>query len=69
MVIAHDTNGTSGVNKLARSASGRPTIITIPATHSAKGLAMSDTTGTYPKTKNDTGIVPTCAANVDASIP
>jgi hypothetical protein len=55
-------------NIAASTASGNPIVITIPATGIARGLATKDTTGTVPNTKREIGVVPICAANVEAIV-
>jgi hypothetical protein len=67
--MSHETTTANGDQIPPRIASGSPIIITAPATASDIGLAINDTTGTCPKTANDTGMVPTNAAIVDAIPP
>jgi hypothetical protein len=67
--MSHETTTANGDQMPPRIANGSPIIITAPATASDNGLAISDINGTFPKMANETGMVPTSAAMVDAKPP
>ena len=56
--ISTDTGVTTVGKDAAAKDTGNPIVMTAPATGSASGFAINDTTGTDPNTYNEMGKVP-----------